>query len=219
MNRIEWNKLDSASSSSSPEIGTAWSVGSPTYTTGGVAKFGDGLVGSSSGIYKGIASGLQKISLDFWINPSIDNSGYQYWFVSAGTQIQIYTYGGNIVIICMDDAYVNGIGESRFIMDAFSSGDNVHFGISLDATAVKKCTVYQNGSELTESSHVYSGTGDWSSVGYAPVLGIQNNGYSGSANWIDDLVVWDDFKTDYSDRIYEGRVAPVAGNIISIINC
>jgi hypothetical protein len=233
MAKVFWNKLGSDAQILASEVGVNGTIpGSPTYAA---CKFDDGVELIHGGVWSSPiieftnAFNSAKGTFDFYFKSYFDST-----FVGEIDLLQSYN-GTTIAADGYFDVRFSSVGgvpkwcilmysppnsgsapASCYYFDvdtAFSSGDKVHVGVSFDNSlgATEKIKVIVNGTQ--QSFFLENASDSWTDSDLDIVLGI---GY-GANHIIDDLVIWDDVKTDFSDRIYEGRVAPASGKQSRVI--
>lgn len=212
MNKEIWNKLGELAQVQFSEIGpNGIQHGTIAYAAG---KFDNGVQNCGSVNYPQFPEviSLGKFTADLWYIPSLDSSSgiyrdiicsHPYADPSESWAFYVFEYA-NTFRISME---FPGFFSYYNFPTSYSATDQVHYGIAInkDAADGQRMRFFLNGVEQTPFeivndnawTPVFAKSDFCISTVWGPVYGV-----------IDDLVIWDDVKTDYSDRIYEGRVAP-----------
>jgi hypothetical protein len=220
MAKISWYKLGSAAQLIDElSLGPTFSwVGASTYNP---CQFDDGSYSNNSGNYL-----LSAAESNFDANNNVVDAWYNFdfsatdgvpsdaashvlfeWNISAANRI-LWHFEANRFNMGVK---VANIWYNFYITTnlTFSSSTNTHFGL------VYKRAGIDSGSN---TRRLYLNGVNIASTNVTPASQSSTNGTyricSGVGFWeldgiIDDLVLYDDEKTDFSDRIYEGRVEPV----------
>jgi hypothetical protein len=204
MNLIGWWKLEDRLSEDGPDF---TETGTPSYSAG---KFNNGVSGLTNLIYLTSTNAMtnsNRGTIEFWWKPGYNSASttnaamfhhvtsweFSMWWVGAQQLFDIYFYNG-------------GYKTRYAFAPSFSSGQFYHIAISWDASAGAglKIKMYLDGTPVTVDSILLDST--WS----APTLDLKISGvYDGNVNaQIDNIKLWDDVKTDFSDRFWEDGNPP-----------
>lgn len=214
MNKVFWNKLGTLAQVQASEVGpNGVQHGTIAYAAG---KFDNGVQDCESVNYPQFPEviGLGKFTADLWYVPSLNSSSSTYRDIlnNGPTPDPVGSWGlyifemANTLRVALE---LPGFYSYYDFPITYTASDQVHYGFPLnkDAANGQRMRFFLLGVEQTASS-IYNDNA------WTPALALSD--FCVSTVWgrlygvVDDLVIWDDVKTDFSDRIYEGRVAPAA---------
>lgn len=231
MSLIFWNKLDNNSSTTTGEIGGGLTItGTDLY---GAAKFNDGI--GFAGISNYATSTTLQIPLDAgtiecWFKPRSnwdDNNSHAFLVPPTGQAYYVYcTYSRllDCFQIGLYDVHGGGTnnGYIRLYVSAlsdaakFSNGDLLHVAFTWDVTAGSTITdrlkIWINGidrtSDITSSGTINAGAGGQYMTGFhiGKFFSTSDDNWS-LYGYADNLKVWNNAKTDFSDRFTENAGA------------
>lgn len=214
--RVLWNKLGSDAQVDTSEIGpNGVRSGTVAY---GAGKFNNGVNdcdGSNYVVFNDVVT-INLFTADLWWKPNINsNSGTVSDIVNNGLDgvdswgFYAYLEGADSIVVAIE--IVGTYTVYRFPI-SFSSGDLFHLGIMMDKSAGNglRMRLFKDNVEISPSSITNDVT--WTSAVatrdfvIAPVMGTVHG-------VIDDLVIWNTAKTDFSDRNTEGRTDATPPNV------
>jgi len=223
--RILWNKLGSAAEVQNSEIGTNFSIaGAPTYNA---CKFNNGVFINNganrvSFVTVNVAYSFTEGCWDYWDKTTYNvvsgksagaNKGINAWWENVNSYQHAINFNKNVNIVWVT---VDRNGVKQWITApaavTFNAGDIVHFGWDWKFNhATKKRAIYFQGVEVVTDNTAWV---DEDMTAGIFIVGLYVNYVVPHDGTIDDIVWWDTYKTDFSDRNIEGRVVSGAKKLI-----